>query len=975
MYPYLTDEHNALREQVRRFIDQEIMPIAADIDRDNEFPLEAYRKMGELGYIGPSCSPEYGGSGADLLSTAIIKEETARGAPGLAMSLNVCSLNFVHTVETLGSEAQKQNYLPGVVSGEKITSWMLTEPDAGSDSLALATTARPDGDHYIVNGVKTFITNGTLADYFICIARLPGSERGRGGMQLILEKGMEGLSVGPKFDKMGMRCSPTCEVFMEDVKVPKDNLLGTEGEGFREMFDTLNPERSMGASTNIGIMQACLEICSRYVKERHQFGRPIGDFQLVQEMIAQMAMNLELSRHGQALRLAQRGQGLVGRRADPWRLRLRQGVPRRALLPGRQAGRTGRRHLPDPDPAHRPGHIEAGNLIVAENRIEPGRKLERTDYYLMLGIGLLAFLIRIIYLVSYSGSPYWDALVMDPKNHWELAKAVAAGHGMGPYAYFRAPLYIWTLAGFVSLFGESLWPVRILQALSGSLTAVMTVRLSRYRLSRPASGMAGAGMAIFWIPVYFDGELLITSLATLLGVSALVAVISADSELRRGGSRPELRFLAAGIVCGLSAIARPNMLVFAAAAPAIVVLRALLLSGRRGQGISIWEAVRAPVASAVLFGAGVLACVAPVTIRNFTATDDFVLISSQGGINFWLGNHEGADGRTVVVPHQRRDIPLSFIRSRRDHPWLNEDVWLSSAYGAEQAMRKRVRESEISRYWYATAFEWIKDKPGDAAFLALKKSLYLLQAVEVSNNRDLHHHRDSLPILRLLSPLHFGVIAPLIMAGAVVALFKFRQWFWPLVFFLTYALTVIAFFITTRYRVPLLPVGMAFAALFVETLVQKHRSGDDLSRAGRLLSLTPLLGLLALFAVASNLDRPRWNDRPVRSAMHYNLGIALAGRGDLSGSEAEFMEALRIKDFYPEAHFWLGKIMIASGEPDRAVAEFEQSVKQAPAYAPAHFELYLLYSRLSRHQGDDFHKRARSHKMIAHQLEPDTYPE
>jgi tetratricopeptide (TPR) repeat protein len=167
---------------------------------------------------------------------------------------------------------------------------------------------------------------------------------------------------------------------------------------------------------------------------------------------------------------------------------------------------------------------------------------------------------------------------------------------------------------------------------------------------------------------------------------------------------------------------------------------------------------------------------------------------------------------------------------------------------------------------------------------------------------------------------------------------------------------------------------MAFAALFAETLVQKYRSWNDFPLFWRLLSVTPFLGLLALFAVVSNSDRPRWNDRPLRSAMHYNLGIALAGRGDISGSEAEFSEALRIKDFYPEAHFWLGKIMIASGEPDQAVAEFEKSIKQAPAYAPAHYQLYLLYLKLSRYKGDGLHERALEHKRIAHQLEPDSFP-
>jgi butyryl-CoA dehydrogenase len=296
MEDLLTREHEELRAQVRRLVDAELVPIAERLDRDMEFPLDFYRKLGRLGYIGPSASPDYGGAGADLLSTAVIKEEVCRGAAGLGVSLNICSLNFVHTLETLGTEDQKRKYLPGVISGEKITAWMLTEPAAGSDSLALATTARPEGDHYIVNGAKTFITNGPIADYLICIARVPGTKKLEGGVQLILEKGMQGLQAGKPYDKMGMRCSPTSDVFMEDVKVPRENLVGTEGMGFREMFRVLDAERSMAASTNIGIMQACLEAAVRYAKERVQFGRPIGEFQLIQDMIANMVMNMEIAR-------------------------------------------------------------------------------------------------------------------------------------------------------------------------------------------------------------------------------------------------------------------------------------------------------------------------------------------------------------------------------------------------------------------------------------------------------------------------------------------------------------------------------------------------------------------------------------------------------------------------------------------------------------------------------------------------------
>lgn len=296
MSGYLNDEHRALRAAVRKFVEAEIIPIAAALDRENEFPLAAYRRMGELGFLAPSVSPQYGGAGADLLSTALVKEEVARGAAGLAMSINVCSLNFCHTLELYGSEDQKRRYIPEVASGRKLASWMLTEPNAGSDALALKTVARPAGNRYIVSGSKTFITNAPLADYFICIARLPGTTGAQGGVQLLLERGMPGLRVGEKFDKLGMRCSPTAEVFLEEVEVPKENLIGTEGQGFPEMFKTLDAERSMGASTSLGIMQACLEASVKYAAERVQFEKPIAEFQMVQEMIANMAMGLEVAR-------------------------------------------------------------------------------------------------------------------------------------------------------------------------------------------------------------------------------------------------------------------------------------------------------------------------------------------------------------------------------------------------------------------------------------------------------------------------------------------------------------------------------------------------------------------------------------------------------------------------------------------------------------------------------------------------------
>lgn len=601
----------------------------------------------------------------------------------------------------------------------------------------------------------------------------------------------------------------------------------------------------------------------------------------------------------------------------------------------------------------------------------PDPALKREDWRNMLVVGALAFAVRVLYLVSYSRTPYWDALVMDPKSHWDLAQALAAGQGMGPYAYFRAPLYMYLLAGFVKAFGDSLWPIRIFQALLGSATAVLTARLARYYLKSYAAGLAGAVIALYWIMIYFDGELLTETLATFLGLAALVLLIKADLSLKRAGIRLAW-FFAAGAFAGLGAISRPNILAFAALVPVVLFVRALLakpeiVNGRPRHRIIV------PLLAGVIFSAGTALCIAPATIRNFAVAHDHVLIASQGGINFWIGNHEDADGRIVVVPIPRRAIPLSFLKSRSDHPWLNEDVWLSSAYGAEDALKKRVRESEISDYWYGQALAWMERRPADAALLLAKKALYLFQAKEVSNNRDLLYHREKTN-LSCFKPRSFGVFAPFILAGMVLAFRRFRLFLWPLLFFLAYALSVIAFFITTRYRVPLLPVGMTFLALVIEEVESRLRENYAAGLRAQLRSLAPVLAMLAIFAFLSNMPWPAWNDRPLRSAMHYNLGIALFEKNNLPGAAAEFQEALKIKDFYPEAHFWLGKIMISSEKMSAAAAEMEEAVKQAPAYAPAHYELSRIYARLSRQKGDDYWVRSQRQAAIAHRIEPMVYP-
>jgi alkylation response protein AidB-like acyl-CoA dehydrogenase len=292
----LSEHHRMVRASARKFAETELGPIAEQIDEEERFPMEVYRKAGQLGLIGSVIPEQYGGGGADLLTNGIIKEEICRVAAGFGMSMNICTNNFCYFIAKYGSEAQKRKYIPPVISGEELGCWCLTEPEAGSDALAIRTSYVQEGEFFILNGSKTFITNAPIARFFVVVARRKGTKGARGATLFILERGMDGLSTGPPLKKLGMRCSPTGQVFLEDVRVGPQQVLGAEGKGFETMFETLDLERILGANTSIGIAQACLDASVRYAKERKQFGRAIGEFQLVRNMLAEMATRLEITR-------------------------------------------------------------------------------------------------------------------------------------------------------------------------------------------------------------------------------------------------------------------------------------------------------------------------------------------------------------------------------------------------------------------------------------------------------------------------------------------------------------------------------------------------------------------------------------------------------------------------------------------------------------------------------------------------------
>jgi alkylation response protein AidB-like acyl-CoA dehydrogenase len=292
----LTKEQEMIRKMVRDFGDKEVKPIAAEIDKTSEFPWDVIKKMGELGLMGMTIKEKYEGPGLDTVSYAIAVEEMSRacGTVGFTMAAHN-SLCTAH-IDLAGSEEQKTKYLPDLATGRALGAWGLTEPGAGSDAGSLKTTAVLEGDEWLINGRKLFITNGHVAETFVIIASTDKSKKTKGISAYVMEKDTPGLVLGKKEDKMGLRASPTSEIILEDCRIPKENLLGDVNMGFVDSLKILDGGRISIAAMAVGIAQSALDESIAYSKERVQFGKPISGFQAIQWMLADMATEIEAAR-------------------------------------------------------------------------------------------------------------------------------------------------------------------------------------------------------------------------------------------------------------------------------------------------------------------------------------------------------------------------------------------------------------------------------------------------------------------------------------------------------------------------------------------------------------------------------------------------------------------------------------------------------------------------------------------------------
>jgi len=293
----LTEEQRMLKETVTRFVDEQVVPLAEEIDEEERFPKENFETMAEMGLFGVTIPEEYGGSGSDFISAVLVMEQLARGCASTANTWGSHAILCTENIYRNGNEEQRHKYLPDLIDGRKIGAICITEPEAGSDVLSMRTRAVKKGDRYIINGTKMFITNGPICDVAVVYAKTDPEAGKKGISAFIVEKDFPGFSTGKTFKKMGARGSPTGELIFEDMEVPAENLLGEENKGLGVLMSGLDRERIVYSIAPIGGAQAAFDAAWQYAQERIQFGSPIIRFQMIQDQLADIATKVQAGRN------------------------------------------------------------------------------------------------------------------------------------------------------------------------------------------------------------------------------------------------------------------------------------------------------------------------------------------------------------------------------------------------------------------------------------------------------------------------------------------------------------------------------------------------------------------------------------------------------------------------------------------------------------------------------------------------------
>jgi len=519
---------------------------------------------------------------------------------------------------------------------------------------------------------------------------------------------------------------------------------------------------------------------------------------------------------------------------------------------------------------------------------------------------VIALLLRLLFVFEMRSSPTFDSPLLDPSYHDRWALHLAQGDWFGGEVFFRAPLYPYFLGLIYRVVGHSYLIPRIIQACLGVLSCCIVAAIGTRLFGRRIGLTAAACAAVYGPLIYFEGELLIAPLFVFLALLALWTLLLL-------GERPSAqRWVLSGVVLGLAAIARPNILLFAVLLPvwALIIVRRKLGTAGTIRGIGI-------------LAIGIVTVVAPVTARNWIVGHDFVPIASQGGVNFYLGNNPWADGMSAIMPGVGSD-------------------WDEVAI-AERDLGRELRPSEISRYWWRQGVAFAGSSPGAFLKLSAKKILIFWNGIEVSNNQNIYFFRR---YSRLLSTLMwrrvvsfpFGIVAPLALIGMAISLGMWRRYFLLYLFVIAYGLSVVLFFVTSRHRLPTVPVLLLFAGAAVWWLAEKVLRQEW----GKVAGFTILFVLLA---VAANVP-VAGVDVGNFAQSHFNMGNVFLRDGELDRARAEYLACLEIEPRFPLAHLNLGVTYYRAGALALAREAFIEEIEVNPGAAGAHNNLGLVFRDL-----------------------------
>ena len=519
-----------------------------------------------------------------------------------------------------------------------------------------------------------------------------------------------------------------------------------------------------------------------------------------------------------------------------------------------------------------------------------------------LALFFLALGLRGLYFLELRDSALFAVLLGDGRQYYAWATEIAAGDWLGREVFYQAPFYPYSMAVMMTLFGPETWPLRILQALLGASSCVLTA-VAGSRFFDPKTGLLAGGMLAVYPPaIFFDGLIQKTSLGLFL-TTAVLALLAESAQ------RPRPRWwLLVGVALGCLVLTREN---------ALILTPVLLLWILLGDSRAAWRERRGRVA---LFGVGLAVILAPVGLRNLAVGGHFHLTTSQLGSNFYIGNHQDADGKYRPLRPGREDARVE----RRDAVEL-----------AEADLGRTLTASEVSSYWLQRSWRYIRSHPVDWLQLLARKAFMVVNARELVDTESLEVYRDHSRILKIPSFFfHFGVLGPLAILGAW-ATRRDRQRLWILyAIALAIAASLVIFYVVARYRHQLTPIVVLFAAAGIVALVGAVRSRS-------LRALGPGLALLVLAAVVQN--QPAYALTSPRATTYYNLGVSLFEQGDTARARSYLEKTLEILPDFADGHFSLGRVLAAQGQTGDAIERFQQALESDPRHARAHYQLgYLL---------------------------------